>query len=69
MDQCEAEKSVCYHCKGEHRTGNKACERQGREEVLLEIQEKHKVQIMRAINPAEKLYTLGNEKDHVCYTL
>ena len=48
MDNCNASENHGYHCESEHIAGSRECDKQKTEEVLLNIQEKHKVHIMRA---------------------
>ena len=47
-DKCEIEQLKCIHCNGAHVAGSKECPKYQKEEMLLEIQEREKVTIMRA---------------------
>ena len=45
---CKAEKPSCFHCQGEHRVGDRECEKERTEQQILDIQDQQKVTVMRA---------------------
>ena len=47
-EQCITEHHLCYHCQGDHPTGNKLCTRFQKESSLVRIQSNEKVGILRA---------------------
>ena len=48
ITDCGAEKPECPHSKGEHSAANKEYQRYQKEELLIEIQDREKVSLMRA---------------------
>jgi hypothetical protein len=66
MDECTSQEPLCHHCQGPHKTGDRSCPKQQREEAICEIEDRDKVGVMRArqILEGEKDWTTNQTKKY-----